>query len=201
MELSPLAREKLAKIGEPTEEEKARLKYNAQLNTLLADYFTAKMTPDELWKELKKHREEGRSSILQDTQLRLLDTITLSMNEIDFDRRCKGILAAETLKDGGDYVRLEQELKSVESLRRRYREELDRTYETLRERVEEQVRAASRQLATQVAAQGAAIDVEGSVEASVKSSAEWKEFISRHEGTYRQKLKEALSRIREKLQG
>ncbi|MCR4393168.1 MAG: hypothetical protein NUV31_02230 [Dehalococcoidales bacterium] len=200
MELSPLAKEKLAKIGELTEEEKAKLKYNAQLNTLLADYFTAKMTPDELWKELKKLKDEGKRAILQDAQLRLLDTITLSMNDVDFDRRYKGILAAETLKDGGDYVRLEQELKAVETLRRRYREEIDRTYQVLRERVEEQVRLASRQIVSQAAAQGAVVDFESSVEATVKASPEWKDFISRHENIYRQKLKEALSRIREKLQ-
>ena len=201
MELSPLAKEKLARIGELTEEEKARLKYNAQLSALLADYFTAKISPEDLWKELKKHKEEGRVSILLDTQFRLLDTITLNMNDADFDRRRRGILAAESLKEESDCARIEQELKSVENLRHRYQEEIDRTYNALREGVEEQVRVASQQLARQAASRGAAIDIEGSVEASVKSSAEWKEFISRHENTYRQKLKEALSRIRSKLQG
>jgi len=201
MELSPLAKEKLARIGELTEEEKARLKYNAQLSALLADYFTAKISPEDLWKELKKHKEEGRGSILLDTQFRLLDTITLNMNNADFDRRRRGILAAESLKEESDCARIEQELKSVENLRHRYQEEIDRAYNALREGVEEQVRVASQQLARQAASRGAAIDIEGSVEASVKSSAEWKEFISRHENTYRQKLKEALSRIRSKLQG
>jgi hypothetical protein len=42
MELSPLAREKPAKIGEPSEEEKVGLISAGQLNALLADYYTSR---------------------------------------------------------------------------------------------------------------------------------------------------------------
>ena len=61
MELSPLAREKLARIGELTDEEKARLKHSEQVTSLLAEYFTNEMSPDDLWKELKKYRTKGES--------------------------------------------------------------------------------------------------------------------------------------------
>jgi len=71
MELSPLAREKLAKIGELTEEEKAGLQYSKQLADLLAEYFTNELSPDDLWKELKRHKNEGRGFILKDAQLRI----------------------------------------------------------------------------------------------------------------------------------
>ena len=57
MELSPLAREKLAKIGDLTTEEKVSLKYSEQLTSLLAEYFTNELSPDDLWKELKKHKD------------------------------------------------------------------------------------------------------------------------------------------------
>jgi len=200
MELSPLAREKLAKIGELTEEEKAKLKYAGQLNTLLADYFTNKLSADDLWKELKKHKEEGEAGILAEAQLKLLDTLNLTVNNTDFDNRRKAILAVETLKDGNDYLRLEQDLKSLENLRRQYREEMDKTYKTLKLRVEQQVKQATQQLARQTAAKGTAIDVEGSVEASTKASPEWKNFMAKHESTYNQKFKDYMDILRKKLQ-
>ncbi len=201
MELSPLAREKLARIGELTEEEKDKLKYTGQLNALLAEYFTKKLSPEDLWKELKKHKEEGRTSLVLEAQLKLLDTLNLSVSDVDFDSRRKAVLAAETLKDGADYLHLEQELKSIENLRREYREEMEKRYKTLKARVEQQVKQASKQLAQQAAARGAAIDIEGSVEASTKATPEWKDFITKHENAYNLKFKDHLDRLRKKLQG
>jgi len=199
MELSPLAREKLAKIGELTEEEKTKLKYAGQLNALLADYFTNKLNTDDLWKELKKHKEEGQAGILTEAQLKLLDTLNLTVSNADFDNRRKAMLAVETLKDGNDYLRLEQDLKSLENLRRQYREEMEKTYKILKTRVEQQVKQATQQLSRQAAAQGAAIDIEGSVEASTKATPEWKSFMSKHENTYNQKFRDCIDKIRKKV--
>lgn len=201
MELSPLAREKLAKIGELTEEEKAQLKRTAQLNSLLADYFTNKLSPDDLWKELKRHKEEGQASLLLEAQLKLLDTLNFAISNTDFNKRSKAILAAETLKDGSDYLRLEQDLKSIENLRLQYREEMEKTYQDLKSRIEQQVKQASKQLARQAAAQGATVDIEGSIEASTRATPEWKSFIAKHESNYNQKFKDYLDKLRGKLQG
>ena len=118
MELSPLAKEKLASIGELTDEEKARLKYSEQLTSLLAEYFTNELSPDDLWKELKKLKDEGRGFLLKDAQLKILDVIRLSSSDVDINKLHRGLLAAETLKDDGDYGGLEHELKSIEDLRR-----------------------------------------------------------------------------------
>ena len=87
MELSPLAREKLAKIGELTEEEKTRLKFSQQLTSLMAEYFTNELSPDGLWKELKKHKDEGRGFLLKDAQLKILDAMKLSSSDKDIDVR------------------------------------------------------------------------------------------------------------------
>ena len=63
MELSPLAREKLAQIGELTEEEKAKLKYLEQLDSLMARYFTNDLGSDDLWKQLKEYKEGSRQRV------------------------------------------------------------------------------------------------------------------------------------------
>jgi len=197
--LSPLAREKLAKIGELTEEEKAGIKYSKQLAELLAKYFTNKLNPDGLWKELLEHREAGRGFMLMDTQLRLIEAVNLSSSNADFDKLSSGILAVETLKEAGDYASLEHELKSIENLRWQYKEEKDKAYAKIKTDVERQVRLAAQQLAGQAASKGAAIDVQSSVEASAKARPEWKSFLSKHDNTYEQRFREHIDRIREKL--
>mgnify|MGYP000411159412 CR=1 FL=1 len=199
MELSPLAREKLARIGELTEEEKSRLKYSEQLTSLLAEYFTNEFSPDDLWKELKEHKDAGRVFILIDAQLKLLEAISLSGSEADFDKVRRGILAIETLKDEGNYTTLEQDLNGIDTLRRQYRDERDRTYRSMQEKVERQVSLAAEQVARQAATRGTVVDVQGSVEATIKASPEWKAFVSRHENTYGQKLKEYLTGLKERL--
>jgi len=199
VELSPLAREKLASIGELTDEEKAKLKYSEQLTSMLAEYFTNELSPDDLWKELRKHKDEGRGFVLKDTQIRILDAMRLSSSDVDIDKLRRGLLAAETLKDNGDYASLEHDLKSIEDLRRQYREERDKTYDKIKADVEKQVRLAAQQLAGQAAAKRTAIDVQSSVEATVKASPEWKTFVAKHDETYNQKFKGYIAKMQDKL--
>jgi len=199
VELSPLAREKLAKIGELTEEEKSKLKYSQQLTSLLAEYFTNELNPDGLWKELKRHKDEGRVFMLKDAQLKILESMRLSSSEIDMEKLRRGLLAAESLKDDGDYAGLEHELKSIEDLRRQYRDERNKTYEKIKANIEKQVKLAAQKLAGQASAKGTTIDVDSSVEATAKASPEWKSFVAKHENTYDQKFKELIVRVRGKL--
>lgn len=197
MELSPLAREKLAQIGELTQEEKARLKYSQHLASVLSDYFTARLSPEDLWKELRKQKEEGREFLLREAQLKLIDAINLAGTERDFDRHRRGILAVETLKNESNYTALEQSLDSIQNLRRQYRRESERTFRAIKGKIEKQVGLAAQQLAAQGGVGGAAIDVRASVEATAKASPEWKSFISEHESVFSQKLKDQLGRLRE----
>jgi len=199
MELSPLAREKLAQIGELTQEEKARLKHSQHLASVLSDYFTAKLTPEDLWKELRTQKEEGREFLLREAQLKLIDAINLSGSERDFDRQRRGILAVETLKSEPNYTALEQSLGSIQNLRRQYKEEKQKAYSAIKGKIEKQVKLTAQQLAAQAKAKGASIDVQGSVEATAKASPEWKSFTSKHESVFSQKLKDHVSKLREML--
>ena len=77
MELSPIAKERLNKIGKLTDEEKRKLKDDENLKSMLAKYFTNELSPDALWKELKKYKTGGREYLLSDAQLKLLDTMNM----------------------------------------------------------------------------------------------------------------------------
>jgi hypothetical protein len=197
MEFSPLARERLAQIGELTQEEKVRLKHSRYLASVLSDYFTGNLSPEDLWKELKKQKEESKEFLLREAQLRLIDAINLSSSENDFDRQRRGILAVETLKSESNYTALEQSLDSIQNLRRQYAEESEKTFRAIKGKIEKQVRLAAQQLAAQAGIRGASIDVQGSVEATAKASPEWKSFISKHESSFSQKLKDQITRLRQ----
>lgn len=197
MQLSPLARERLARIGELTEQEKIKVKYSRQLAYLLSDYFTGKLSPEDLWTELKRQKEAGREFLLREAQLKLIDAIKLAGSELDFDRQRRAILAVETLKDENNYTAVEQTLDSIQNLRRQYVEESDRVFREIKGRIEKQVRLAAQQLALQAGVAGASIDVQGSVEATAKASPEWKNFVSQHESSFSQKFKDQLARLRQ----
>jgi hypothetical protein len=196
MELSPLAKEKLAKVGELSTEEKGKLKLSQELTFLLADYFTNKLSTDDLWSKLKKLKENGDESVVKETQTRLIAALNLGSNDMDFGRYRSGILGCETLKEQNKYAELELCLDSLESIRQQYRKEKETAFNSMRDGVQKQVEMAARQVAKQAGNQRVAIDVQGSVEASVRGSPQWKEFILKHEKTYGQKFDGYLIKLR-----
>ncbi|UCE98109.1 MAG: hypothetical protein JSV74_01915 [Dehalococcoidia bacterium] len=199
MELSPIAKERLNKIGKLTDEEKRKLKDDESLKLMLSKYFKNELSADALWEELKKHKAAGRAYLLNATQLKLLETVNMSSTDIDYKKINRGLLAIESLKDNGDCSTLEQGLESINNLRRRYNEEKDKAFEEIKTAVEREVSMAMQQLAGQAAAQGAMVDVQGSVEASARSSPEWKRFVTQHNATYNRQFKDQLQKIRQIL--
>jgi hypothetical protein len=196
MELSPLAREKLAGLGELSPEEEEKLKLSEELKFLLADYFTNKLGADELWLQLRKFKEDGKEFLIGEAQLRLIDAVSLGSNNIDFERCRAGILGCETLKEQNRYSELELNLDAIESLRQQYQREKETAFNAMKENIQGQVAAAAQQVARQTGNQQVTIDIKGSVEASVKASPQWKDFISKHEKTFTQRFDNCIAKIK-----
>lgn len=197
MELSPLAKEKLAKIGELTEDEKERLKFSNELTELLADYFTNKINADALWSKLKTQKESGNDLIIRETQMRLIGALNLGSKGIDFERNRKGILACETLKDEKNrYPEIELVLNSVAALRKQYLKEKEKTFNSMKASVQKQVEMAARQVAKQTGNKDVSIDIKGSVEASVLSSPQWAEFVLKNDTVYGQKFADHITKLK-----
>ena len=184
MELSPLARKKLAQIGELSETEKKKLKFSDKLTSMLSDYFTDRIDTDRLKDELEKSPEESKAFMTGEIQTRLLHAITLGSNTIDFERCRNGVLCCETLKSPNRYNELETGLNAIEDLRTQYSHEKDTALYSMKEQVREQVVKAAQQAARKAGNNGVSIDLEGSIEASVKSGTEWRNFILDHEKNY-----------------
>lgn len=193
MELSPLARERLARIGALSEEEKERLRQSRELDSLLSHHFSGELDTDGLWKRLKAL--DGRSSrpLTRELQNKLIDTLRLQMNLEDFEQRRAAILAAETIKSEGRYGTMEMVLNSLEALRREYTQVKAQAYEQLRANVERQLQTAAQQAKTQ----GMNIDLATSVEANVKNSTQWKDFVSQHDESSQGMFNSYIAKLRE----
>jgi len=196
MELSPLAKEKLAKIGDLSPSEKEGLKLAERLTSLLADYFTERIDLNALWLELKKQKEQGHEFMIKETQVRLLNAITLSSNKSDFERYRDAILGCETLKERGAYSELEHGFKLLENLRQRYQQEKEEAFNAVKESLRKQVEMAARQLLRQSANKDTSIDIQSSVEASARTSPQWRSFLMEHEKIYGQKFTDIVAKIK-----
>jgi len=177
MELSPQARERLARIGALSPEENENMMRSSSLDSMLSQYFKGVISSEELWKELKALRDQSGESIAKEAQNKLIDTLRLQMNQADFEQRRSAILAIETMKEDGKYTTLELISNSIESLRQKYQQQKEQAYKQLKAAVERQLQAATQQALKQ----GMHIDMESSLEANVKASPQWKDFISSHD--------------------
>jgi len=193
MELSPLAKERLARIGAVSQEEKERLRQSRELDSLLSEYFKDELDTDGLWKRLRVLKEQTGEPVVKEAQGKLVDTLRLQMSQEDFEQRRQAILGIETMKSEGKYSSLDLVLNSIEALRQKYTQLKEQTYQQLKEAVESQLRAVAQQAITQ----GLKVNVEGSIEANVKNSPRWKQFISRHDSVGEQMFNSYIARLRE----
>lgn len=195
MELSPLAKERLAKAGELSAAEKEKAKLNEELTAILSDFFTAKLDSDGLQQRMKKFKEQGKDFMINETQLRLAHTLSMGGNDADFDRYSSGILALEKLKGYSKYIISEKNLDNIKKLRRQYQQERTTAFSSMKDSIGGQVRMAAQQMARQKKNQNVSVDIESSIEASVRNSPQWRQFVLKHEKDYDKKLEEALAKL------
>jgi hypothetical protein len=193
MELSPRARERLARIGALSPEEKERIRRSSELDSLLSQYFKGDVSSDDLWIELKSLKEQCSESIVKEAQIKLVDTLHLQMSQEDFEQRRSAVLALETIKSEGKYSSLELVLNSIEALRQKYTRTKEQAYQQLKASIEPQLKA----ITEQAIKQGLKIDIESSLDANIKNSPQWKDFISKHERTAGEMFNSYVNRLRE----
>jgi len=193
MDLSPLARERLAKIGAVSQEEQETIRRSGELDSLLSQYFKGELSSEDLWKRLKALKEQTGEPITTEAQSKLVDTLRLQMSQEDFDQRRQAILAIETMKTEGKYSSLELVLNSIETLRQKYTKLKEQAYEQLKSTIQGQLQAVARQAMRQ----GMKIDMESSVDANVKNSPQWKQFISQHDIANEEMFNRYIAKLRE----
>ena len=191
MGLSPLARERLARIGELSATEQRQMQQKRELEPALSAYFLGDSEVEALWQQLKSLSESHGSGVLSTAQMTIVETLRLQMSEDDFARRKDALLAIETLKGSDKYSAIELLLGSIASLRQRYDETRQQAYDQIREQIEGQVQAS----AEQARMQGALADTAGSVDAIIKNSPEWRDFMMRHDAAGQQTFHDYITRL------
>ena len=193
MELSPLARERLARIEALSPEESEKMSWSGELESILSLHFKGDLNSEDLWKELKALKEQRGEAVVAEAQSKLANTLRLQMNQEDFKQRRSAILALETVKAEGKYTALEPILNSIAALRQQYKQQKEQVYEQIKAAVQGQLQA----MAQEASKQGVNLDMESSLEANIKESPQWKSFISRHDKASEEAFTGYVARLKE----
>jgi hypothetical protein len=191
-DLSPIARERLANIGESTPEEKERMIDSDKVDSLLSEFYQGQINPESLWRKLK---EEGKPSLLRETQVRLLDSLSFGSTPVELQRKRDGILAIETLKEEQNTSTIEQNLNLMEDLQQRHRAETEQAHNSIRAEVERNPQLRVRQVQQ---GQGTAL-IQLSVDETIKQLPQWRDFLSNQEERYRQEFARVVENLKREL--
>ena len=191
-DLSPIARERLARIGELTQEEKERMIDSEKVTSLLSEFYQGQINPESLWKRLK---EEGKPSLLKEAQMRLIDSLSFGSTPAELQRKRDGILAIETLKEAQNTSIVELNLNLVEDLQKTYRAEIEQAYNSIRSEIEsnpqlrvKQVQQGQNTMITQL-----------SVDEAIKQLPQWQDFLSNQERRYGQEFAKVMEKLKREL--
>jgi hypothetical protein len=191
-DLSPIARERLAKIGELTQEEKERMLDSEKVTSLLSEFYQGQINPESLWKRLK---EEGKPSLLKEAQVRLVDSLSFGIPPAELQRKREGILAIETLKEEQNTSVIELNLNRMEELQKRYRAEIDQAYNGIRAEVEKNPRLRMKQVQ-----QGQnTMVVQLTVDEAIKQLPQWQDFLSDQGKRYSQEFATSMENLKREL--
>lgn len=191
-DLPPLARERLAKIGELTAEEREKMVDADKVNSLLSEFYLGQIDPDDLWKKLK---EESKPSLLREAQVRLIDSLSFGSTPAELQRKRDGILAIEILKEQQNASIVQLHLNLMEDLQKRHKEEIEQAYNSIKAEVEK-----NPQLRVKQVQQGQnTMMVQLSVDEAIKQLPQWRDFVSEQEERYGQEFAKLIEKLKREL--
>ena len=94
-ELPPIMRERLAEVGEVTQEDKVRIKELENLDSLLKEFYQGQLDAKGLWEKLKEFEEEGKQFLLRYAYTKLKGSFKWKGLPIKFEERSDGTLSIE----------------------------------------------------------------------------------------------------------
>ena len=99
-ELPPIVRERLARIGEATPEEKKRMKELERLSSLLTQFYKGFLDAGDLYQRLKEYQQQGKQFLLKEAQARLGSSFKDKKLPIRFEQGSNGMLNVELQEEG-----------------------------------------------------------------------------------------------------
>jgi hypothetical protein len=191
-DLSPIAKERLAKIGELTQEEEQEMLDSEKVNSLLSEFYKGQIDPESLWGRLK---EEGKPSLLREAQVRLIDSLSFGSTPAELQRKREGILAIETLKQEQNTSAVELNLSRMQDLQKGYRAEIEQAYDGIRAEVERNPRLRVKQVQQGQNTMVAQL----TVDEAIKQLPQWRDFLSNQQERYSQEFAKVTERLKKEL--
>jgi len=191
-ELPPRVRERLAMIGDLSEEEKQRMKDTQQLDVLVADYFKGDLSGDGFWQKLQEYKARGSVDVLKAAQIKLIDTLRLGSNGEELAKRREGVLAIESLKDDKDMAIYEQGFDAIVGLQQQHSAEMQQVYDALKAQVEQDPNLRMQQIQQG----GQTVRVQLGVDDAVKMNPQYKSFLVQHEAKYTEAFVQLINGIK-----
>lgn len=191
-DLPPIVKERLARIGELTPQEKEKMIDSRKAESLLSQFYQGQIDCEELWRRL---REEGKPSLLKEVQVRLLDSLGFETTTAELKRKKDAILAIETLKKDQNTSVIERNLNLIEDLRKKISAEIDQVYSSVKAEVERNPRLRVKQVQ-----QGQnTIVVQLSVDEAIRQLPQWRDFLSNLEKRYKQEFLRLTDKLKREL--
>ena len=191
-DLSPIARERLDRIGELTQEEKQKMLDSEKVDSILSEFYQGQIDPESLWKRLK---EEGRPSLLTEAQVRLVDSLTFGITPAELQRKKEAVLAIESLKQEQNTSIIEMNFRRMGDLQNKYRAEIEQAYNGIRVEVEKNPRLRVKQVQ-----QGQdAMVVQLTVDEAIKQLPQWRDFLANQEKRYSLEFARVIEKLRKEL--
>ena len=193
--LPPRVRERLTSI-KITPEDRARIKAQEKVKSILSAFYQDKLTPEQLGEEFKKLEVGSKEFLIKEAQTRIVDSIGLQILPEDFKKRGKALLVLERLKKEAKPSLIKAEINLLGELIKRCKEEKERVYSQLKQQVEENPELRMRKAKTEG---GEEILVQLSVDEAVLTLPEWREFVSQHEEVCSSQFAQLIDRIKNLL--
>jgi thioredoxin 1 len=97
--LPPMTRDRLAKIGGVTQEEKERVTERERLDSLLKEFYKGSLNSEGLYQKLKEYQEQGKQFLLREAREKLESSFKKRGLGIKFEEKTDGTLNVELLKE------------------------------------------------------------------------------------------------------
>ena len=127
-----IAMEKSKKIDKLSSREMSEIKQQKKIDEVLAKYYKDQIEADELWDHLK-----GISNkLLINAQLNFIQSLTFQSNEYEIEKRKKGILAVENLKEENQSSDIELYFEQLSHILAEFKRNKEQLMQSLQEELE-----------------------------------------------------------------
>ncbi len=122
-----IAMEKANEISKDVSIDDQQLQIRDDLKPIMAKFYKGDIDSEGLWQQLKEKDEE----IIKTAQIMIIESLGLRTSPEEFEKRKKGILALESLKEKSQASTIEQNMANIKKLKEKHKQE--------REKLEKQI--------------------------------------------------------------